>query len=223
MTGTIPLQVQDGILHQVETRGGGERAYTRIRADAVDDLIRRISNRTTLVANDEGMMSLSEAARAMHREFRNLVAMILSGYLEAFMVPGEEPVFHRLRLKKGALKIDTGRTAGGDETLMRLKEAELALGTTTGTINELISRGYLRTQHVRRETGLSVKFVERQSLIDFNDGHDSLSAIAKSRQSYRASIRCELEALGVAPIFEPKGGNARFYRQADLVQAGFNI
>ncbi|MVA80518.1 hypothetical protein GOZ89_13905 [Agrobacterium vitis] len=215
--------LKDGILHQVETRGGGERAYTRIRADAVDDLIRRISNRTTLVADDEDMMSLSEAARAMHREYRNLVAMVLSGSLEAFMVQGEEPVFQRLRLKKGALKIDAGRTAGGDEKLMRLKEAELALGTTTGTINELISRGYLRTQHVRRETGLTVKFVERQSLIEFNDGHASLSAIAKSRQGYRASIKCELEALGVAPIFEPKGFNARFYCRADLVQAGFNI
>ncbi len=115
--------LKDAILHQVETRGSGERAYTRIRADSVDDLILRISNRTILVADDEGMMSLSEAARSVHREFRDLVAMILSGNLEAFMVPGEEPVFQRLRLKKGALKIDTGRTAGGDETLMRLKEA----------------------------------------------------------------------------------------------------
>ncbi|WP_429941111.1 hypothetical protein ACQY1G_06100 [Agrobacterium vitis] len=186
-------------------------------------MIRRISEIAIEVADDEGMVSLGEAARARHRGFKKLVAMILSGSLEAFMVPGEEAVFQRLRLKKEVLKIDTGRTAGGDEKLMRLKEVELALGTTTGTINELISRGYFRVRHVRRETGLTVKFVERESLIEFNDGHASLSAIAKSRQGYRSTIKCELEAIGVAPIFEPKGFNARFYRRADLVQAGFNI
>ncbi|OLP43740.1 hypothetical protein BJF95_23180 [Rhizobium oryziradicis] len=98
---TFHYFLQDGILHQVETRGGGERAYARIRVEDMDDLILRISNRTTLVGDDEGMMSLREAARAMHREYRNLVAMILSGNLEAFMVPGEEPVFRRLRLKTG--------------------------------------------------------------------------------------------------------------------------
>ncbi|WP_075641058.1 hypothetical protein [Rhizobium oryziradicis] len=67
------------------------------------------------------------------------------------------------------MEIDAGRTAGGDETLIRLKEAEFAPGTTTCT------------------------------------------------------VKSELEALGVAPIFEPMGSNARSYLRADLAQADFNI
>jgi hypothetical protein len=215
--------VKHGVLAQVETKAGDERPYTRIRKEAVDDLIRRLSDKMTPVCESEGMMSLSDAARAMRRQFRQLVVMILDGRVEAFIVPGGEPVFHRARLKSGALNIDVSPMAGGDEDLMRIKEAELALGTTTGTINDLIARGYLLVQNVRRETGHSVKFIERQSLAEFDADHISLSAIAKLRQGYRAYIKLELEALGIEPIFEPQGFNARFYLKSDLVRAEFQV
>ena len=103
---------------------------------------------------------------------------------------------------------------------MRLKEAELALGTTTITVADLIKRGYLRQRTIRRETGQDVKFVERQSLAEFQDVYISLTEIAKSRQGYRAAIKAELDQAGISPIFEPEGFIARFYRRSEITRIG---
>lgn len=212
-----------GILEQVEARSGDERPYTRIRKSAVEELTHRLKGRMTEVASDEGRMSLVAAARSWRRPFHTLVAMILEGGLETFIVPGRAPVLQRARVASDALKLDVSPLAGGDIDLMRLKEAELALGTTKTTVADLIKRGYLRERTIRRETGRKVKFIERQSLAEFQAAHVSLTEMAKSRQGYRAAIKVELENAGLAPIFEPEGFIARFYRRSDLIRVGIRL
>ncbi|MCZ7861674.1 hypothetical protein O9X98_09690 [Agrobacterium salinitolerans] len=106
---------------------------------------------------------------------------------------------------------------------MRLKEAELALGTTTSTIADLLKRGYLHQRTLRRETGRRVKFIERQSLSEFHATYVSLTEIAQSRKGYRAAIKAELDKAGIAPIFEPEGFIARFYRRSDLARVGYEV
>ena len=73
---------------------------------------------------------------------------------------------------------------------------------------------------IRREAGRAVKFVERQSLAEFQAAHVSLTEIARSRQGYRAAIKGELDDVGMKPIFEPKGFIARFYRRSDVARVG---
>lgn len=82
---------------------------------------------------------------------------------------------------------------------------------------------YLRQRTLRRETGRAVKFIERQSLAEFQAAYASLTEIAKSRRGYRAVIKVELETAGLAPIFEPEGFIARFYRRSDLIRAGIRL
>ncbi|TBG89401.1 hypothetical protein ELG67_10010 [Rhizobium leguminosarum] len=204
-----------GIIEQVETRFDDERAYTRIRRSVVDELTHRLTENTTAVTPFAGHLSLSNAARTWRRPFPTLVSMILEGSVESFVLPGDGPVFHRLRVSPHAL---VSPLAGGDNELMRLKEAEFALGTTTVTMAELLKRGYLRHRTLRRETGRDVKFVERQSLAEFQAAYVSLTEIAKARQGYRAAIRAELDKAGISPIFEPEGFIARFYRRSDITQ-----
>jgi hypothetical protein len=212
-----------GILDQVETRSNDERAYTRISRSAVEGLAQRLTERMTAVGSDEGRLTLAAAAQSLGRPLHTLVAMILDGSLEAFIVVGDAPVLQRARVASGALMLDVSRCAGGDDDLMRMKEVELALGTTTITVTELMKRGYLRQQTLRRETGRDVKFVERQSLAEFQAAYVSLTGIAKSRQGYRAAIKVELENAGIEPIFEPVGFIARFYRRSDVAHAGFEV
>lgn len=207
-----------GILAQVETRSDGERTYTRISKSAVEELTHRLKGKMTAAASDEGYMSLAEAARTWHRPFHTLVTMILEDSLETSIVPGRAPVLQRVRVASDGVKVDVSPLAGGDDGLMRLKEVEVALGTTTATIAELIKRGYLRLQVQRRETGRSVKFVSRRSLADFEEKYTSLSTIAKKRNGFRAAIKSELDKLGITPIYEPTGFNARFYRRSDLAR-----
>ncbi|NTF55049.1 TniQ family protein [Rhizobium rhizogenes] len=209
-----------GILEQVETRSDDERTYTRILKSAVEELTDRLNGKMTAVASDEGHMSLAAAARLWRRPFHTLVAMILEGSLETSIVPGTAPVLQLARVASDALKLDVSPLAGGDDELMRLKEAELALGTTTITVADLIKRGYLRQRTIRRETGRDVKFVERQSLAEFQDVYISLTEIAKSRQGYRAAIKAELDQAGISPIFEPEGFIARFYRRSEITRIG---
>lgn len=205
-----------GILEQVETRSEDERTYTRIRKSAVEELTHRLKGRMTTVTSEEGHMSLAAAARTWRRPFHTLVAMILEGSLKASIVPGRTPVLQKARVALDALKLDVSPLAGGDDELMRLKEAELALGTTTITVADLIKRGYLRQRTIRRETGREVKFIERQSLAEFQATFASLTEIAKSRQGYRAAIKAELDEAGILPIFEPEGFIARFYRRSEI-------
>lgn len=209
-----------GILEQVETRSDDERTYTRIRKSAVEELTHRLKAKMAAVTSDEGYLSLSKAASSWHRPFHTLVAMILEGSLEASIVPGRTPVLQRARVASDALKLDGSPLAGGDDELMRLKEAELALGTTNITVTDLIKRGYLRQRTQRRETGRDVKFIERQSLAEFQEVYVSLTEIAKSRQGYRAAIKAELDKAGISPIFEPEGFIARFYRRSEITQIG---
>ncbi|CUX18208.1 conserved hypothetical protein [Agrobacterium tumefaciens str. CFBP 5621] len=209
-----------GILEQVETRSDDERAYTRIRKSAVEELTHRLTVKMTEVASDEGYMSLSKAARSWHRPFHTLVAMILEGSLEAFIVAGRTPILQRARVASDALKLENGPLAGGDDQLMRLKEAERALGTATFTVADLIKRGYLRQRTRRRENGREVKFIERQSLAQFQAAYVSLTEIAKTRKGHRAAIKAELDRAGISPIFEPEGFIARFYRRSELTWIG---
>lgn len=209
-----------GILEQVETRPDDERTYTRIRKSAVEDLTHQLERKMTAVASDEGHLSLAAAARTWRRPFHTLVAMILEGSLETFIVPGRVPVLQRARVASDALRLDVSPLAGGDDELMRLKEAELALGTTTITVADLIKRGYLRQRTLRRETGRTMKFIERQSLAEFQEVYVSLTEIAKSRQGYRAAIKAELDKTGISPIFEPEGFIARFYRRSEITRIG---
>ncbi|MBY3249930.1 hypothetical protein HFO14_16910 [Rhizobium laguerreae] len=211
-----------GILEPVETKTGDERMYSRLTRGEVDGLTRRLTE-TLKPTSDDGLMTLTSAARSWRRPFHKLVEMILDGSMEAFVVPGSTPILPRVRLASSALRLDVNPLSGGDDELMRLKEAELALGTTTITIADLIKRGYLRERTIRRETGRKVKFIERQSLAEFQAAHVSLTEIAESRQGYRAAIKVELEIAGLAPIFEPEGFIARFYRRADLIQAGIPL
>lgn len=210
--------LKSGALVQVETRAGDERTYTRIRKADVDALIHRLTVSMAAVTSDNGMLSLSAAARSWRCPFYRLVSKILDESLEAFVMPGNEPVLQRARVKPGSLQLDTDRLMVDDDELMRLKDVERAVGTTTATIAELVEHGYLRLQIQRRETGRSVKFVSRRSLTDFEERYISLSAIAKKRNGFRAAIKSELDKLGITPIYEPTGFNARFYRRSDLAR-----
>jgi hypothetical protein len=161
--GTREERVHDlleaSILAQVETRSDDERTYTRIRKSAVEDLTHRLKGKMAVVASDEGHMSLAAASRTWRRPFHTLVAMILEGSLDASIVPGTTPVLERVRVASDALNLDASPFAGGDDDLMRLKEAELALGTTNITVADLVKRGYLRQRILRRETGREVKYI----------------------------------------------------------------
>ncbi|MEI3805906.1 TniQ family protein [Agrobacterium sp. CCNWLW32] len=220
-----------GVLTQVEKRVDGERAFVRIEIGALDALVQSLENKSTVVAFTEGLVSLASAAPAFRQPFNRLVEMVLDGGVEAFIVSGDGPVFERVHIASPTPASAEARKeqkkgtplAGGDAELMRLKEAELALGTTTITVADLIKRGYLRQRTVRRKTGHVVKFIERQSLAEFHAAHASLTEIAKSRQGYRAAIKVELEDVGLSPIFEPEGFIARFYRRSDLIQAGIRL
>ncbi len=209
-----------GIIENVETRSDDERKYTRIRRSAVEELTHRLTENVTTVTRDAAHLSLADAARTWRRPFHTLVSMILEASLERFVLPGDAPVFHRLRVSPRAL---LSPLAGGNDELMRLKEAELALGTTTSTIADLLKRGYLHQRTLRRETGRTVKFIERQSLSEFHATYVSLTEIAQSRKGYRAAIKAELDKAGIAPIFEPEGFIARFYRRSDLARAGYEV
>ncbi|MBD9510049.1 TniQ family protein [Ensifer sp. ENS10] len=220
-----------GILEQVEVRADGERAFVRIPKRALDQLIQALTMKSEGVSNAEGLLSLSSAVPVVRRPFHRLVKMVLDGNIDAFIVSGGGPIFERVHISTPASMPSNARRkqrngnalSGGDDELMRLKEAELALGTTTITIADLIKRGYLRQQTVRRETGHVVKFIERKSLAEFHAAHASLTEIAKSRQGYRATIKVELEDAGLSPIFEPEGFIARFYRRSDLARAGYEV
>lgn len=220
-----------GVLTQVEKRANGERAFVRIEMRALEALVQSLENKSTVVAFTEGLVSLASAPPAFRQPFNRLVEMVLDGGVEAFIVSGDGPVFERVHIASPTPASPEARKeqkkgtplAGGDDELMRLKEAELALGTTTITVADLIKRGYLRQRTVPRKTGHVVKFIERRSLADFHAAHASLTEIAKSRQGYRAAIKVELENAGIAPIFEPEGFIARFYRRSDLIQAGIRL
>jgi hypothetical protein len=209
----------EGVLEQVELRSDDGRPYTRIRKTDMDQLVRRLSETMSPAVSTEDMMSLRVAAGKFSRRVAKLIAMILEGRLQAVVVPGDEPIIWRARVRADAINVSP--LDGGTEELMRLRETEIALGTTTGTVNDLIERGYLRQQNRKRETGRMVRFIERRSLAEFDATYVSLSAIAKLRNGYRARIKAELEGLGIAPIFEPEGFNARFYRRSDLARIGF--
>lgn len=217
-----------GVLTQVEKRADGERAFVRIEMSALDALVQSLEDKSTAAVGTEGLVSLASAAPVFRQPFNRLVEMVLDGGVEAFIVSGGGPIFERVHIASPTPASAEARKeqkkgtplAGGDDELMRLKEAELALGTTTMTVADLIKRGYLRQQTVRRKTGHVVKFIERQSLTEFHAAHASLTEIAKSRQGYRAAIKVELENAGIAPIFEPEGFIASFYRRSDLTQIG---
>ncbi len=115
--------------------------------------------------------------------------MILEKSLQPFAIEGPGHVLTRVRVKPDGLNVDGGCLAGGTEELMRLKEVERAIGSTGGTVSELIERGYLRATTERRETGRIVKFVVRQSFLELDRKYISLSAISKSRQGFRARSR----------------------------------
>ncbi|MBO3760136.1 TniQ family protein [Ciceribacter sp. L1K22] len=208
--------LEAGILTQVETRSPDERTYTRIRKEAVEDLKHRLELKMTEVAQSEGLIPLVAASRTWRRPFHKLVAMILEGTLAASIVPGSAPVLQRARVAADALKLDVSPLGGSNDDLMRLKEVEIALATTTSTVADLIKRGYLRQRTIRRETGRTVRFVERCSLAEFQAAYASLTEIAKYRSGYRAAIKAELDSVGIAPIFEPEGFIARFYRRTDV-------
>ncbi|TCQ04723.1 TniQ protein [Rhizobium sp. PP-F2F-G36] len=215
--------IDAGSIELVEKRADNMRAYVRIGRTAINDLERRLSDIMTTAATDEGLIPLAAAARSWRRPFHKVIAMIFEGTLEAHLLSGDEPVFGRIRVRPDGLKLDVSPVAGGDEKWMRTKEVEKVLGTTTATVSELIERSYLRVQSVRRETGRTVRVVERRSVSEFETTYVSLSAIAKSTTGYRAEIKAELEKLGVAPIFEPEGFIARFYRRSALAQVGFRV
>lgn len=221
--GVTEAMMQDlldaGIVVQVEKRTGEERAYTRISRSAVSDLEHRLAERLLEIESDVGL-SLVAAARVSRRPYHSLVSMILDGTLDASALAGKGPVLNRVRVRQDGLKLALGPTAGVGEQWLRAKEVERVLGTTTATVSELIKRGYLRVQSFPRETGGTVKLIERRSLEEFGEVYSSLSDIAKSRQGFRAAIKAELEAAGVTPIFEPTGFIARFYRKSDLTQIG---
>lgn len=211
------------ILPQVEERCDDLRNYSRIRKCDLDDLTTRLTECMVAVPEDAGMLSLSTASRAWGRQFHVLLTMILEKSLQAFAVEGPGHVLTRVRVKPDGLNVDGGCLAGGTEELMRLKEVERAIGSTGGTVSELIERGYLRATTERRETGRIVKFVVRQSLLELDRKYISLSAISKSRQGFRARIKEELDALDIAPIYEPSGFNARFYDRSELQRRGFSF
>lgn len=215
--------IDAGIIEVVEKRSDDMRAYARIRKATVNEMERRLTDIMTTVEADEGLISLAAAARSWRRPFHKVVAMIFAGSLEAHLLPGDGAVFCRVRVRSDGLKLDVSPEAGGDEGWMRIKAVERVLGTTTATVAELIERGYLRVRNLQRETGRTVKLVERQSVSEFQTAHVSLSGIAKSRNGYRALIKADLEKLGVAPIFEPEGFIARFYRRSALAQVGFKV
>ncbi|MDO1583623.1 TniQ family protein [Rhizobium oryzicola] len=225
--GTTEQRVHDllsaGILEQVEKRGNDVRAYTRIPRTAVEDFSARLASRMPLAASTDNSYTLSAAARLWRRQFHTLVAMILDGCLAASILPGEGPLLKRILLSKRALVEDVSPTAGSHNELVRLKEVELALGTASITVSDLIGRGYLRQKIVRRETGRTVKFVERESLNEFLGAYASLSMIAKSCKGYRALIKKELDDAGVLPIFEPSGSVARFYSRTELSESGYKL
>ncbi len=220
-----------GILSQVEERANGTRSFVRIHKSALDELVQSLTNKSTLVSDVAGLVPLASAVCLFRRPFHRLVKMVMDGNIEALIVSGDRPILERVHIPTAALTTprpqgeqrNEDSLAGGNDQLMRLKEAELALGTTTITIADLIKRGYLRQRFLRRETGRDVKFVERQSLAEFQASYASLTEIAKSRQGYRAAIKVELENAGLAPIFEPEGFIARFYRRSELDKAGIRL
>ncbi|MGO7754658.1 TniQ family protein [Rhizobium ruizarguesonis] len=224
-----------GVLEQVEQRAKGTRAFVRIQKSELTRFIQTLEAKPTMVSDAEGMPSLSSVVTSLRLPFLQLVGMVLEGSLEALIVPGNGPIFERIHLPSAELttrgsstrkswrKTSVDPLAGGDDKLMRLKEAELALGTTTATVAELVKRGYIRQQVLRRETGRDVKFVERQSLAQFKAVYASLTEIAKFSKGYRAAIKVDLENAGIAPIFEPEGFIARFYRRSELAQAGLSV
>lgn len=215
--------IDAGIIEVVEKRSDDTRTYARIHKATVLEVDRRLTDVTIPAVADDGLFSLPKAARSWKRPFYKLVSMILDGTLEAHLLVGDDPVFCRVRVKPGGLNLDLRPEAGGDDKWMRIKEVERVLGTTTATVSELIERGYLRVRNVRRETGRTVKLVERRSVSEFEATHVSLSGIAKSRNGYRAAIKADLEKLGVFPIFEPDGFIARFYRKSALAPAGIML
>lgn len=212
--------LEAGILEQVESRAGDERAYTRVRRSAVSDLEGRLVEKSSEVESDVGLLSLPSAARDWRRPYHSLVSMILDGALDSFALAGNAPILDRVRVRPDGRNPASGPTADIDGQWMKAKEVERALGTTTATVSELIDRGYLRAQSFHRVASKAVKLIERQSVEEFGETYASLSDIAKSRQGFRAAIKAELDAAGVAPIFEPTGLIARFYRKTDLPKIG---
>ena len=212
--------LEAGIIEQVEKRAGDERAYTRVRRSAVSDLEGRLVEKLSEVESDAGLLSLPAASRDWRRSYHSLVSMILDGALDAFALAGNGPILDRVRVRPDGRNPASGPTANTDEQWMRAKDVERVLGTSTATVSALIDRGYLRVQSFRRETGHTVRLIERRSVKEFGEVYASLSDIAKSRQGFRAKIKGELDAAGVAPIFEPTGFIAHFYRKTDLTQIG---
>ncbi|MES5097818.1 TniQ family protein [Agrobacterium sp. BA1120] len=205
-----------GLLKQVETRANGERSFTRIPKSAVVDLVHQLETKLAVTDGNDDGISLSEAARLWKRPFRLIVGMLLEGDLKAYAVSGSDPILQRARVKADAFSLEVGPKAGSDDELMRLKEAMSQLGTTTGTVSELIKRGFLRSRVLRRDTVRKVTFIERRSVLEFQEVYVSLTQIAKSRQGYRAAIKAELDQAGISPIFEPQWSIARFYRRSEI-------
>jgi hypothetical protein len=174
----------------------------------------------TRIGAADGLMTLSAAAKSWRRPYHNIVAKILDGSLETFCIAGDEPLLRRARVKSSGLMIDSRDTAGGNDDLMRTREVEKMLGTTTATVLELIDRDFLKIQNVRRETGRMVRFVERNSVAEFDKTYVSLSGLSNSWKLHRMLVRKKLEKFEIDPIFEPEGFVARFYRRSDLAQVG---
>ncbi|KXG87572.1 TniQ family protein [Agrobacterium bohemicum] len=208
------------IIECVEKRSDDTRPYTRIREADLRGFERKFGANMTAVQTHDGTISIVEACQAWHLSFQHVASMIFSGTVRSYLQQGDEPFFSRIRVDHDGFKPDVSPMAGGDEHWMRTKEVERVLGTTTATVSLLIELGYLHVRSARRETGKTVKLVERQSVLDFERYYVSLSQIARSRQGYRATIKNELDLAGIAPIFEPTGFIARFYRKSDLSQIG---
>lgn len=210
-----------GLLEQVEHRESEGRPFARIHRDAMRALSRGISERSKEASEKDDLLTLRQATASFGRPFHVIVSMILDGSLESFILPGGESVFLRVRVKRGALETLNGKASNDEGEEVRLQEAARILKTTKTTLGYLVEHGYLKQRTAREKKGRKVRLIERRSISEFMNFHASLSELALKKGGFRATIKAELNQLGVKPLFESDRDIATFYRRTDLANAGF--
>ncbi|MEA3536976.1 TniQ family protein [Rhizobium sp. CC-YZS058] len=227
MTGISERRVHNlvsaGIFEQVETRDGSERSYSRIKPSSVKDVLSRLEDGATPLSSADGYVSLAEATRYWNRRYHEVVATVLEGHVESYIIPGDVPSIVRIRVAPEALKHVVDPMAGGDEELMRREEAKRVLGTTNATIKALISLGYLDGRILPMMSGHKVQFIERRSMSEFQQRYATLSQIGKAFGWNPRSVPSKLKDLGISPVFEPRGAVARFFEKSELAKADIHI
>jgi hypothetical protein len=101
--------------------------------------------------------------------------------------------------------------------LLNVEQVKDRLGTTTGTVAELLRLNFFqRVEATNPATKRVQKYICAKSVEEFSAKYISLTALAEQTGIFGATLRNRLSENGISPVYEPTARNARFYMRSAL-------